>query len=63
MSTTHEPVRFWEIQEFWVFIVTVIIISIVTLIFIRATIPINDNDNINSTEFTIYKKEQNKKSN
>ena len=63
MSTTHEPVRFWEIQEFWVLIVTVIIISIVTLIFIRATIPINDNDNINSTESTICKNEQNKKSN
>ena len=61
MNTIQNRVQFWEIQEFWVFIVTVIIISIVWIIFIKATMPINDNDN--STESTICNKEQNKKSN
>ena len=63
MNTTHEHVRFVEEQEFWVFIITVIVISIVGFIFTRAAMPIDGNDDINSTGSTICRKEQSKKSN
>ena len=47
MNTTHEQVRFWEVQEFWAFIITVIVISIFKFIFTRGAMRIDGNDDIN----------------
>ena len=47
MNTPHEHVWFWEVQEFWVFIITVIVIYIFGFMFTRAAMRIDGNDDIN----------------
>ena len=61
MNTTHEHVWFWEVRGFWIFIITVIVISIFGFIFTRVAMRIVGNDDNKSSGFTICKKKQQSK--
>ena len=64
MDTISECNWFWEERKFCALIVSVIVTLIFTFIVVKVGMWIfNDDDDINSTGSTIFKKEQSKKSN